>query len=284
MRKCLFGPFPLALLVLGDGLLYAQSDALFIDQAGDVSIAKNLKVTGNVTTNGNVGIGTDKPTVRLDVMGDAKVTGKLNAGDLTTTSLTTGSLATTGKSTLQGAVSIDGSNSSQALTVTGNAKINGGLTSMGDSQKNDEIVTRYEMSPRFHLSLTADQYSGSTQAILMTTLSELCGDQDGCEVRLGRPRWTADAQTATASLSFLFYFSPKDLRWRSSLNKEGVMKNGIVEPAADVGETCFFTDGAYSHGDDQSDKGTGMALLVWRGPDKEPTKNANRTCELTLID
>ena len=135
MRKCLFGPFPLALLVLGDGLLYAQSDALFIDQAGDVSIAKNLKVTGNVTTNGNVGIGTDKPTVRLDVMGDAKVTGKLNAGDLTTTSLTTGSFATTGKSTLQRAVSIDGSNSSQALTVTGNAKIHGGLTSRGDSQK-----------------------------------------------------------------------------------------------------------------------------------------------------
>ena len=47
------------------------------------------------------------------------------------------------------------------------------------------------------------------------------------------------------------------------------MHNEIVEPAADVGETCVFTDGAYSHGDDQSDKGTGMALLVWRGPDKQ---------------
>ena len=104
-------------LLVSGGLLYAQSDALFIDNAG------------------NVGIGTDKPAVRLDVMGDAKVTGKLNAEDLTTTSLTTGSLATIGKSTLQGAVSIDGSNSSQALTVTGNAKIHGGLTSRGDSQK-----------------------------------------------------------------------------------------------------------------------------------------------------
>ena len=104
-------------LLVSGGLLYSQSDALFIDNAG------------------NVGIGTDKPTVRLDVMGDAKVTGKLNAEDLTTTSLTTGSLATIGKSTLQGAVSIDGSNSSQALTVTGNAKIHGGLTSRGDSQK-----------------------------------------------------------------------------------------------------------------------------------------------------
>ena len=109
-------------LLVSGGLLYAQSDALFIDNAG------------------NVGIGTDKPTVRLDVMGDAKVTGKLNAEDLTTedlttTSLTTGSFATTGKSTLQRAVSIDGSNSSQALTVTGNAKIHGGLTSRGDSQK-----------------------------------------------------------------------------------------------------------------------------------------------------
>lgn len=104
-------------LLVSGGLLYAQSDALLIDNAG------------------NVGIGTDKPTVRLDVMGDAKVTGKLNAEDLTTTSLTTGSFATTGKSTLQRAVSIDGSNSSQALTVTGNAKIHGGLTSRGDSHK-----------------------------------------------------------------------------------------------------------------------------------------------------
>jgi hypothetical protein len=38
LRKCLLGPLPLALLVMGGGLLYAQGDALFIDAKGNVGI------------------------------------------------------------------------------------------------------------------------------------------------------------------------------------------------------------------------------------------------------
>jgi hypothetical protein len=55
LRKCLLGPLPLAVFVLGGGLLYAQGDALFIDSKG------------------NVGIGTTTPEATLDVTGTSRL-------------------------------------------------------------------------------------------------------------------------------------------------------------------------------------------------------------------
>jgi hypothetical protein len=44
-------------------------------------------------------------------------------------------------------------------------------------------------------------------------------------------------------------------------------------------QACFLTDGKYDKYLDQGDKEKGMKLLVWNGQ-----VNANRTCELTIID
>lgn len=332
LRKCLLGPLPLALLVVGSGLLYAQGDALFIDQAGNVSIGKNLRVTGNVTTSrleaasanvagplstdslittGNVDIGDSSsaatlrigsplPDLLLGGMPSPQNSGlrlhyakelKVGVLDVTGHSFRLRGFTTEGHQTDRmtfdlntGHVGI-GANAPQArLHVGGNARIDGGVTSKARYQRNDDEETTYDISPRYHLSLTAETYDGTTKVIPDQTLKDLCGDADGCEVRLGMTRWEAGDETQTASRSFVFYYSISDGIWRSSFDMEGKVNNKKTEHAAHIWETCYFTDGTYSNRQDQGDKGTGMALLVWHDGGKGKYHHAKRTCELTLID
>lgn len=98
-------------------------------------------------------------------------------------------------------------------------------------------------------------------------------------------RWSSDSQEETASRSFLFYYSPAYDHWRSDYgDPSGVIGNGKTEHAVEIWNTCFFTDGTYVNKKDNGDILGGMALLVWEGTDKNPHRNQNRTCELTLID
>lgn len=73
-----------------------------------------------------------------------------------------------------------GSNPPKAkLHVVGDTRIDGGVTSKARYQRNDEAETAYDLSPRYHLSLTADKYDSSTKPIPKETLIDLCGDPDG---------------------------------------------------------------------------------------------------------
>lgn len=379
LRKVLLGPLPVALLVVGGGLLYAQGDALFIDQAGDVSIAKNLNVTGALTTGslittGNVGIGatppshkfhvvaadavglfessggqaylrlstneglgnrveiTNRPGGRLSLwtagggdvfnitkdgkvgIGTAKPNNRLSVGDgfdsdagfqaifwdndkKTGIGLNYNGLPVIqGRSSEKGAVNgnlilnVYGGNvgigtdkPNAKLEVKGNARIDGGVSSMAVYQidQNDPPKT-YEISPRYHLSVMAERFGGTTIPIPKQTLTDLCGDPDGCQVRLGMTRWDSNSQTETASRTFQFYYSPNDGHWRINHGHDdgsGIIGNGKREDAFSIWNTCYFTDGTFVNKGDKGDTKAGMALLVWDG-----TKNPKRTCELTLID
>lgn len=221
-----------ALLVLSGGLLYAQGDALFIDQAGNVSIGKNLKVTGNVTTSrleaasanvagplstdslittGNVDIGDSSsaaalrigsplPDLLLGGMPSPQNSGlrlhyakesKVGVLDVTGHSFRLRGFTTEGHQTDRmtfdlntGHVGI-GANAPQArLDVGGDARIDGGVTSKARYQRNKEPETAYDLSPRYHLSMSANKFDGTTIPIPRKTLTDLCGDPDGCQVRL----------------------------------------------------------------------------------------------------
>ncbi len=340
LRKCLLGPLPLALLVLGGGLLYAQGDALFIDQDGKVGILNSLSVKKDLTVEGDVRTGGQLFADKLKVIGqlstDSLITkGNVDIGDTSSAAtlrigsplpdlllggmpspqnsglrlhyakeLKVGVLDVTGDSfrlrgfTTEGhqtdRMTFDlktghvgiGANAPQArLHVGGNARIDGGVTSKARYQRNDDAETAYDLSPRYHLSVSANKFNGTTIAIPRKTLTDLCGDPDGCQVRLGMTRWVSDSQEETASRSFLFYYAPTYEHWRSDYgDRSGVIGNGKTEHAAEIWDTCFFTDGTYVNKKDNGDILGGMALLVWEGTDKNPHRNPNRTCELTLID
>jgi hypothetical protein len=167
----------------------------------------------------------------------------------------------------------------------------GTLISHGRYQRDDAAETTYQLSPRYHVSLTTAKYDGSTRQIPQQVINDLCGDQDGCQFRLGMTRWSLNTETETASLTGLFYYSTTDGHWRTSMllqlgndatTKEaiGVDGNNTTQHVASAWNTCYFTDGPYSAYQDQKDPSIGMYLLLW----KDKYTNPNRTCELTLID
>jgi hypothetical protein len=259
---------------------------------------------------GNLGIGTDKPDNKLSVAGNADVSGTLTSGALTATN----SLRADGMSLLFANGSTDGSNNvvlrkdanraylfpwgtgtkentvsigggtPTNLSVSRDLNVGGTITSQGRYQRDDQSETGYTVSPRYHLSLTAVAYAGRTRQIPEQVLNALCGDEDGCEVRLAMTRFFGDSGTEAASKSAIFYYSHDDGRWRTSAISGGGESIGVdgrngTQHIIDAWGTCIFTDGSYSEYRQQGDNALGLYLLVWNN-----YNNPSRTCELTLID
>jgi len=310
----------LGILLLGGGFQTGQSsdDALFIDKNGRVGIGTTtpeaeLEVAGSTKISGSVGINrapaddqhlaiqpledhiplnvTDpagtKKWLTVTAVGDVIMNGG-NVGIGTTDP--GAKLEVSGNTKLNGNVIMDGGNvgigtaSPEArLEVAGDARINGKVTRYARYQRDDETESFYEISPRYHLSLTGVNYGGRTKTIPQDTLKALCADPDGCQVRLAMTRWASDTNTESASVFFTFYYSADDGRWRASRtdagDANGVDGDGTTRHVRNIWGTCFFTDGTYDQYADKGDKRIGMQLLVW----KDYTYK-NRTCELTLID
>jgi len=187
-----------------------------------------------------------------------------------------------------GNVGIGTTDPKSKLEVMGDARFNGQITHSGRLQVDDQAETTYQISPRYHLSLSGRVYGGKTKTIPQDTLKALCADPDGCQVRLAMTRWTADTQTESASVFFTFYYSPTgDGHWRASStdasNASGVDGDGKITHVRNIWNTCFFTDGTYANYNGLGDNEQGMQLLVYNGG-KLNFKNINRTCELTIID
>ena len=281
-----------------------------LDVAGKLNVSdnstlSNATITGYLTTAGNVGIGTANPGAKLEVVGDTRFNGAvgINRGAIQNqhlviaptsgnipfnvtdpgnstnwlTVLTTGNVIMNG-----GSVGIGTPSPEAKLDVVGDARIRGKVSSYARYQRDDQAETTYQLSPRYHLSLTGPAYGGKTRSIPQDVLEDLCGDQDGCEFRLAMTRWDNDQETESASRSGLFYYSKNDGRWRASFegtDAAGVDGDGATQHVKYIWSTCYFTDGNYSNFADEGDKQKGMQLLVWNG-----YTHRNRTCELTLID
>jgi hypothetical protein len=268
---------------------------------------------------GNVGIGKLSPTDKLNVDGGARmaslnVTGKADIKELAVGALVdqisipnkgiqiqgTGGRnlfkdsENKGSLRVGAAYGIPGIWSEEGDVIvgsqSGNIQLKGNVKAYGTVDGDMKVVYQRDdksqevlQKPlwRYHMSLTYANYKGNSKTIPKEILEKLCGTPDGCEVRLGMTRWDTDSQTQTASISFRFYYSPTDGHWRSSdpRNKEGVIGDGQVQHAANVWDTCFFTDGTFKNGAGV-DSGTGMQLHV----STAGTYHRNGlTCELTLI-
>jgi hypothetical protein len=280
--------------------------------------ANNKRLT-ILQSSGNIGIGTDQPQTKLEIahnqalkVGNAYLSSGGNYAHLATNEWFDGQkwLATAPGALIQlsgqntafythdangnhvnrmivnsaGNVGIGTASPRETLEVKGNAIIQGKMTSAGRLQVDDQPETTYEISPRYHLSLSNPVYGGKTRTIPHDILTARCADRDGCQVRLAMTRWSSNANTESASVFFTFYYSPTgDGHWRASAtdaaNANGVDGDGKITHVRNIWDTCFFTDGTYANYKQVGDSAQGMQLLVWNG-----NNNAGRTCELTLID
>jgi hypothetical protein len=124
----------------------------------------------------------------------------------------------------------------------------------------------------------------TTTPVPLADVTRLCGDKDGCSIRMGMFNW--DGAGRVASRDFLFFYNGSNRAWRASQavgiasgynqpgDPAGLDNNQVVEH---VNQTwsCYFTDGEYSNGNG-SDLVAGFGLLSW-------TQYA-ADCWMTIID
>ena len=129
--------------------------------------------------------------------------------------------------------------------------------------------------------------TGNTIPIPLADITRLCGDMDGCKLRLGMLDWGPgpDVNGRVASREFLFYYNPQTKTWRSSANGPCVVPacdpwghdaNGTTEHVANAW-SCYVTDGEYVNST-QTDTKAGFGLLSWNTPYN------NVDCWLTIVD
>jgi len=115
---------------------------------------------------------------------------------------------------------------------------------------------------------------GTTVSIPESRVATLCGDIDGCEVRIAMYNW--DGNGRTASRSSLFYYNTGTKTWRAERSDtQGTNDNNTTEHVINAW-SCYFTDGNYSQWYNHGDINTNFAVLSWN--------QYNATCRVTLID
>jgi hypothetical protein len=114
---------------------------------------------------------------------------------------------------------------------------------------------------------------GKTIPIPVRDVARLCGDMDGCSVRIGMHNW--DDTGRVASREFLLFYNPRNRVWRASLSDTaGTDANNVVEHV-NTSWSCYMTDGEYSNFSGR-DGEAGFGLLSWN--------QYNADCWLTMID
>ena len=115
---------------------------------------------------------------------------------------------------------------------------------------------------------------GTTTPIPIKVIEKLCGDADGCELRLGMHNW--DDTGRIASRSSLFYYNKQNRNWRAEVgDPAGTDANNVIQHAFHAW-ACYFTDGAYAKFVQKGDAAVGFGLLSWT--------EFNADCVLTIID
>lgn len=115
---------------------------------------------------------------------------------------------------------------------------------------------------------------GKTIDIPLDVVVKLCGDIDGCSVRIGMHNW--DDTGRVASREFLFYYNVRNHVWRASLGDTAGTDADNITQHINESWACYFTDGKYDGWADKGDGSPGFGLLSWN--------QYNADCFLTLID
>ena len=115
---------------------------------------------------------------------------------------------------------------------------------------------------------------GSTVTIPESRVRQLCGDWDGCTIRIGMYNWNGTRRTA--SRESLFYYDSYTGNWRAEKgDTQGTTDNNATQHIIKAW-SCYFTDGYYSQWYNHGDINKDFGVLSWN--------QYNATCKVTLID
>ena len=115
---------------------------------------------------------------------------------------------------------------------------------------------------------------GTSVVIPEWQVKKLCGDGDGCELRMAMYNW--DGHQRYASRHSLFYYSPWNGKWRASWgDKYGKTNSGNTQHIMHAW-ACYFTDGYYKNWYNHGDFNWNFGLLSWN--------QYKAACKLTIID
>ncbi|MBI2136531.1 hypothetical protein HYU06_05660 [Candidatus Woesearchaeota archaeon] len=152
------------------------------------------------------------------------------------------------------------------LEVAGNVKFNLDLNVEGDI-KSKNVGRKSYYAPK--------SSRGTTIKIPELEIIDLCGDDDGCEVRMIMYDW--DGNLRSASRTFNFFYNKDNKKWRTELNDiEGTNGADGTQHIAGPIWSCYFTDGKFDNWVDQGDTDLDFGLLSWNQADAE--------CRLFVID
>lgn len=267
---------------LGFGALTAAGvEAIRIDEQGNIHILGAVTIggattVGSLTTQGAVtgasvvatGAVTGNTVTSTGVLSAGSVTtgGQVAANSVTAATLTGTNVAATGEVSAATA-DISG----LIVDTSGNMTIPGNLSVKGESNR---------------LTYTSNVV-GVTTPIDPGALANICGDADGCEVRMAMRNYDT-IDSAPAPLVTWLFCDATCTNWRTSLQLLGGTPASAQRMGRDKNDeiqhilhqkywSCYFTDGQYLSVDSSNDAERGFGLLTW-------VEYAGSDCVLTIID
>ena len=187
-----------------------------------------------LATSGRIGAGTVSPAATLEVVGDVK---------------------------------IGNSNATCNSTTEGSQRYN-------SSTKKMEFCngTKWASIVSERSAIYSAKTSNTTTRIPISVIEDLCGDGDGCRVRIWMENYDA-SNSAPASISDLLFYDKSTKRFRSRYpyDNTGTNNDGVKNQHAIVAWSCYLTDSQYSNdviGVDDKD----MHLLNWKDYNGETCK------------
>lgn len=115
---------------------------------------------------------------------------------------------------------------------------------------------------------------GTSQDIPERRVIELCGDRDGCSVRIGMHNW--DDTGRVASRETLLYYNRRNKVWRAEAgDTAGTNENNVTEHVIQAW-ACYLTDGRYENWGERRDSDATFGVLSWN--------QYNADCFVVLVD
>lgn len=125
----------------------------------------------------------------------------------------------------------------------------------------------FPMNPRRYIwEINSAHPVLTTIEIPLYLITELCGDDDGCQVVLTMSNWQAPpVGSAPSSLTFRFFYNPSTSVWRVNDGTvyAGTDGNSNVQTIGILSNNIYFTDGVFTGTTTGSDTSPGFGLMKW---------------------
>jgi hypothetical protein len=125
----------------------------------------------------------------------------------------------------------------------------------------------FPMNPRRYIwELNASHPVLTTIEIPLYLITELCGDDDGCNVILTMSNWqTPPLGSAASSITFRFFYNASTNVWRVNDGTvyAGTDGNSSPQNIGNLSNNIYFTDGFYAGTTTGNDTAVGFGFLKW---------------------